>query len=500
MILLVSGFLIWVGAIVDQNQLQPLLSKALGSKYRVEMRSANISLLNRAIYAGGITILSAPDDQPILETDTISLSGIGLGAIFGKNFSIDILQVNDFTLNWDYSLLQEDNDTSQSPSTQKLAIQAVDLKNGTVKIIKNRQESSRYNDVSLKAGFEYNFRNSAEDSSRQKSRIKVDTLGLLFSEDRYRLAVSGLNFRQEDGFVSLSSMKLKPVGGYDQFMATLEYATNMFDIEVDDLKASGIDSKAFSKDKQINADLIEFGSFNIHVAKNKQIPEDPNKEKPQLLHKSIQQLPYDIQLDSLTFKHTNIQYSEQDEDGARPGTISFMNSTIYINNVDSRSSSPSILRAATYLENHSQLNTELTFTLNDGPFHMTGTGDLKTFDLTQLNSIFTDLEGIEIKSGNLHELNFEFEMKDDTSSGKMYLIYENLTIKPVDKDEHEGSFMKSVRGFFVNDLALRSENMADRNDEVKTGEIKYERDPDDSFFKYLWQTLRSGIFDIALRV
>jgi hypothetical protein len=59
---------------------------------------------------------------------------------------------------------------------------------------------------------------------------------------------------------------------------------------------------------------------------------------------------------------------------------------------------------------------------------MQGSGNLQSFDLKQLNSILMDLEGIEIVDGFVRELDFQFEIEDDTSTGRMHMIYENLDV------------------------------------------------------------------------
>jgi hypothetical protein len=101
---------------------------------------------------------------------------------------------------------------------------------------------------------------------------------------------------------------------------------------------------------------------------------------------------------------------------------------LYIAMDKQRPGNPARLHAVTYVQNHAELNTELAFTLHDGPFRMQGSGNLQSFDLKQLNSILMDLEGIEIVDGFVRELDFQFEIEDDTSTGRMHMIYENLDV------------------------------------------------------------------------
>ncbi len=496
-LIILSGLLIWLRYGVDQEQIQSILADALGPDYIVEINTARISPLKRAVSIGHMTISSSSDDRIIFRTDTLHISGINPSVIFRENLILSKVNMDVFTIDWDTSLFSGDEESGDDTSLKKLKIQSLDLTNGTIIARKEGGESNRINTLNLNAGLSFEFMGEP-DSPNSQYRIAIDSLGFLFSEDRYRFSLSGFNFEHQDSLLTLSSMKLTPVGGYFPFMSSLEFEANMFEMEIANFTASGIDAAAYHNQKIIKAQSLDFDAFRIHVAKDKQLPEKPDKKNPTLLNKSIQKLPFAIQLDSLFFRNTSIQYSEQDENGTRPGTISFMNSTIQIRDINSLSPLPANLIAVTYLQNHSELNTELNFTLDDGPFHMTGSGNLQPFDLKELNAIFMDLEGIEIVSGLVHELDFHFEMMDDTSSGSMHLVYENLQMELIDRDDYDTSISNSIKSLITNKVVLGSENLADSNNEVRTGDIDHVRNPESSFFQHLWHSLRSGIYDIAL--
>lgn len=499
-LIIISGLLLWLRYGVDQQQIESLLNDALGPVYNVELISGRILPLQRTVSIGHITISKSADDHTIFQSDTLHISGINPDIIFRKNVILSKVKLDAFTIDWDNLQLSGDEESNDDTSFKKLEIKSLDLTNGTIIQREEGGENSRINAFNLNAGLSFEFQAESDSINSMQYNMSIDSLGFLFSEDRYRFSLSEFNFKHQDSLLTLSSLKLIPVGGYSQFMSSLEFEANMVDIEIGNLTASGIDPTAYQNYEMIKARSLDFDAFQIHIAKNKQLPEHPDKENPRIISKSIQDLPFAIQLDSLFFRNTNIQYSEQDEKGTRPGTISFMNSTIQITDVNSLSPLPANLNAATYLQNHSQLNTEMSFTLNDGPFHMTASGNLNPFDLKNLNSIFMDLEGVEILSGKVHELDFQFEMINDTTSGRMNLLYENLKVELIDMDDYEISLKNSIISFVANKVALRVENLADSNNQKRTGEIEHVYDPESSFFKNLWHTLRSGIYDIALRV
>ncbi len=499
-LIILSGLLIWLRYGVDQRHVQSVLGNALGPDFKVEIASARISPLKRAVSIGHMTVSSTTENRVIFSTDTLHISGMGPGLVFRRNIVLSGFMMDTFTIDWDDALLGGDDGSADGMPVRKLEIDSLDLVNGTVIVREDGRESNRINTLNLKAGFSYEFVPETDSLVTPRRNIAIDSLGFLFSEDRYRLSLSGFDYDHLDGLLTLSSMKLTPVGGYFEFMSSLEYDDHMIEIEVMDFTASGIDPAAYRKHNLLKVGSMDVDAFSIHIAKDKRLPERPDKEDPTLLNKSVQNLPFAVQFDSLSFRNTNIQYSEQDKTGTRPGTISFMNSTIRIRDVNSLSPAPANLVAATYLQNHSELNTELNFTLDEGPFFMTGSGNLEPFDLKQLNSIFMDLEGIEIVSGSAHELDFYLEMVEDSSSGSMHLVYEDLEMKIIDRDGHGGTPSGFMMGLIAKNFVLRPENLPDTNDEIRTGVIDHVRESDSPFFQHIWYSLRSGIFDIVLRM
>ena len=499
-LIILSGLILWLRYGVDQGHIQSILADALGPDYNVEIYSAHVSPLKRAVSIGQMSISASSDGRTIFRTDTLHISGISPRLVFRKNIILAKVRMDTFTIDWDSSLLSGDEESNDETSVRKLDIQSLDLTNGTIIVRKEGGESDRINALNLKAGFLLEFMDEPDSTNSLNHRIAIDSVGFLFSEDRYRFSLSGFNFEQQDSLLTLSSMKLTPVGGFSRFMSSLEVREDMIEVGITNFTAAGVDPSAYHIHEIIKARSLDFDAFRVHIAADLQLPEKPDKPLPTLLNKTIQKLPFGIQLDSLFFRNTNIQYSEQHEKGTRPGTISFMNSTIQLFDLNSLSLSPAKLSAVTYLQNHSELNIELNFTLHDGPFHMTGSGNLKPFDLIQLNSILMDLEGVEVVSGLVQELDFDFEMIDDTSSGRMHLVYENLKLELIDKDDYDASLMNSLKSMLANEVVLESDNLPDSNNDLRTGEIDHVRPPESPFFQHIWFTLRSGMFDIVLRI
>ncbi|MFU8859471.1 MAG: hypothetical protein ACNA8K_03515 [Cyclonatronaceae bacterium] len=513
-LLFLFGFALLLLSTLDETDLELAAENVLGPDFSVEIGSARVTPFTRAIRMGDIRVSAAADGHLIFVADTLIMSGIDLMGLTRSRLSLSTLEMTNFTIDWSDELIAngEGGKTGSDTSAvingndgngilKKVTIRDIDIINGNLILREAGQIRSQYNTINLKGGFDTGLMTAAGAVKDRSAGIEIDSLGFQLSDNRYRFSLKNFTFTQNTGLLSLASLKLIPVGGYEQYMASLEYRTDMFEVEIKNLTVREIDDRAFIEDNTIKAGMAEADTFNLHVTTNIQLPKNPESSPPPLLNEKIQRLPYDLQLDAVIVHKGNISYSEQAGDGFRPGTVSFSNSTVRVSNVNSRSNEPAVLIAATYLQNHAELNTELRFSLGDGPFAMSGTGSLNRFDVTQLNSIFMDVAGIEVTSGMVHELSFRFGMAGNKSSGQMHLVYEDLKVKSIDKDDYRGGISRSVISLLANQFAIRSDNMPDSDGMVKEGVIEHERNPgEDPFFKYLWQTLRSGLFDILMKL
>ena len=493
LVIISVGVLLWLRFGINEEHIRHILSDALGPGYEIELESASVYPGSRSIALSSLLIRHTESGRTAFEADTLSISGLSLRTFSGNRLLASTFKIDSFILDWP-------DEASGSSDFQFLSIKTIEATNGTIIRREEGQETDRLNDFNLLSTVQYDPPTDADTVAIRDHRIAINSLDFKFFRDRYQVELRELEYIEQDSTLTVSSLDLTPIGGFARFMNSLEYETNMFKIAASNISANQIDPVALRSEDLVSFDHLELDTFNIHVSQSLKLPENPDEEDPELLNVIVQNLPYALQIGSILINSSDIQFSQLAEEGVRPGTISFMNSSVHMDNINSESEKAVTFKTTTYLENHAELETELNFTIDDGTFHMSGSGDLAPFELKELNSIFMDLEGIEIMSGVAHELEFEFEMVDDHSTGTMHLVYEDLSIQSIDKYDHEKRYQYRFIGYLFDDLPLRSENLAENRADLRTGTIDHERASEDPFFRYLWHTLRSGIYDIALRV
>lgn len=65
----------------------------------------------------------------------------------------------------------------------------------------------------------------------------------------------------------------------------------------------------------------------------------------------------------------------------------------------------------------------------------------------------------------------------------------------LNKETGKRGLRKRIGSFVLDDFMLKSEN-TDGDSSLRTGTIDHEHEPDDTFFKFLWHSVRSGLFSL----
>lgn len=97
----------------------------------------------------------------------------------------------------------------------------------------------------------------------------------------------------------------------------------------------------------------------------------------------------------------------------------------------------------------------------------------------------------------MNSLEFDFTADNQNSMGKLIAIYDNLSIKTLDKETLEETTGNNIISFFANLIAVHSSN---NDDDPREGEVEFEREEGYSMFSYWWKSLRSGIKSTIQRI
>jgi hypothetical protein len=114
-------------------------------------------------------------------------------------------------------------------------------------------------------------------------------------------------------------------------------------------------------------------------------------------------------------------------------------------------------------------------------------GSVKNMNLTELNKILVPIARVEIRSGNLHEIKFDYQYNEYRADGELTMSYSKLDVASLVKDRKKDDVNKLltliIHAFIKKDLSKNTDK----------GKILYYHDPERSTFNYWWKSILSGV-------
>ena len=226
--------------------------------------------------------------------------------------------------------------------------------------------------------------------------------------------------------------------------------------------------------------------FQLEVYRDKI---NPNKKT------TLSELPSDIlrkfkvffNIDTLEVNNSFVAYEELNKKERDPGRIFFSNLNINAYNFTNDASKLSnILNVKARFMDKGLMDVQFTFPFNNIEKYK-ASGHIAPFQLTELNSILKSAVLIEVKSGLLDTLSFQFTYDDKLATGRVNFSYKELKVnafKP--KNPDKVAIFKTIA---INQLIKINKVI---NADL-TGKINYPRSPMKSVFSYWWKSLLSGL-------
>jgi|GEM_PF-1673065 len=491
--------------LLNEENVAGYIDEMLGEDVGVTMSSVSWNPVNREFSAEDIKITRVEDEGEVIfaEITNFKISGIGLIEAVNGNLSADHLQIDGFFLDLNQipeSIGAADEESENGADDTVISIRLAEVMNGKVLFSTDNGGSGEAGGVMVSGGVDY--RADCEEcdlhSALKGIKVNLDTISYTTGDGYYEINARDLNIAEEESLIELASLTLEPLKSDEEFYELLDYRTEYFQIQLAGFRVEEFEFDEFRNAQDLVADVISIDTLDLQVKSDLRLPEDPEAEDPLLPHSALDELPFRIAFNQLTVNHADIRYSEYASDGIRPGSVLFAETHVVVEDVDNRSPGTVNIVTESYVMGEGLLNAEFSFPLGQEAFDMNIKGSLGNFDITLLNEIFIDLEGVVIEDGMIHGLVFEYNMTDSHSEGFIEIEYHDLSVDMVDKEDHSQNILKVLEGFFADQIMLRASSSSSDSDS-RRGEIEEERDEEKGFFNYLWVSLRSGLFDAVMR-
>ena len=257
-----------------------------------------------------------------------------------------------------------------------------------------------------------------------------------------------------------------------------------------------VDSLAFLKTRLIRNDKIDLQSpevtidqLNLSVYRNKKIPDDTRK-KP-MYSKMLRQFAFPLQLDTVQITNSKITYKEQAENDNLPGLVSFdsISAQIYNLSNDSATTKNTQVQVAAKFFAQSPVVFKWNYNVNDPTDQFSFYGQAHKITDQSINAFVDPAINVKTK-GLIDYLSFSFSGNNEEAMGKMKMKYDNFDVQIQKKDKTVNALLTRLANFIVGKKEKQGVLVEDK--------IKVRRDPERSFWNYVWLCIQKGLFKTVL--
>lgn len=510
-----------------EGRLDRTLDGATEGRYQLKIDDVEWGLLAQSLQIEGVTV--RPDSQSEKQKEgqrplprrirasvsSIDLQGIGTWALLWRRaLRLDALvvrrpQVRIRTL--DSSQTDARSSSAESDSTRdqgglsSVIVQKLRVEDGTL----TRGQSGHPPRDSL-WGLSFRLDRLSRDSVRSKpareylarqfSKGAFDGFRRSIPSGPYEFRLGRGRVSRQDSVLAVQDARFAPTVSDTVFMRRHEYRANRIRTGAERVAVVGFDYRRFVEEGALHAARVRVDTLTLDVYRDNHLPPHPKDPPPPMPQDVTERLNRSLRIDTLRLRDSHIRYTKRPEGVPKNGSIWFEDlwATLYnlTNDPDRMTpSTPLVAEVRTRVNGAGLLRTTLRIPLLAPQLALSFEGRLGVMDARAFNDTFVPLSGTRIENGQVDSLWFQADVKRGMATGPLHGVYRNLEVEMLNEATGERNLRNRLKTA-VTSLALRSKNVPGEGD-METGRIEHEHAADHTFFKFLWQAVRSGIYSLV---
>jgi hypothetical protein len=316
--------------------------------------------------------------------------------------------------------------------------------------------------------------------------VAAGDIHIALPEYFYTITLQKLAYSRDKKTFRIDSLRMVPSLKRLEFAIQAGHQIDQISCQVPAIQVNGF-SIGETLSPAISAHHIAL-QFKMEVFRDKRYP-DAVQQPSMLPMKFMRKLPFALHVDSLMISPSFASYHELPETGGMPGMVFFNQLQGGIYNISTDSVGECTMKVNSRFMDAGDLNAGFTFPLaKNKPYGITGS--LRDFDMKAINPILRPIASMEIQSGKMHALKFQFQYDEHESAGNLDLRYTDVQIHSIRHNEKKS--VNKFQTFLINTLV---QNTMDKHDAMnkRSGQINWKRDSQSGLLSYWWKSILSGI-------
>jgi hypothetical protein len=273
----------------------------------------------------------------------------------------------------------------------------------------------------------------------------IEKMSMSRHEGMYGLTIARILFNTDEQNLIIDSVLVIPNYEKYEFAHKAGRQIGRLNLSVPRISINGINFQRMA-DSVWAASKVIIESFDLYSFKDKRVSDMPKiiKEMPMAFFLN---LSYSIKVDTIVIDKGHIVVEEFPESGIESGIVTFddlSGSITHLNNRIREGDIPyATLQAKALLMNQGRINATFQFPL-DGSATYRAEGTVSRMPFAALNPLLKGLADIEVESGYLNNLIFNFNYTDYVSRGLLQVEYDDLHIVVLNKNEKSTNEFKTL--------------------------------------------------------
>lgn len=313
-------------------------------------------------------------------------------------------------------------------------------------------------------------------------------------EKLYRFSIGDMYYSSVNNRFTVKDIRIIPNFSKEVHQKKVGFQSDYFTGKIDSIFIVQPNIRRWFDRNEMTGKYLSVNGMNIDLFRDKQTPFD-EKRRPKMLQDMIKSVSFPVSLDSLVLTGSRVSYSEKTATGDREGKIQFSGIHArlmpFSNIKSSNGSIPDLaLDGTATIQDSCELRVNMNYLMNDQANSFKVKGSLNQFNMRIMNPVLEPLALVSIRSGKVHQFNFNFSADNTSASGQLFFGYDNLKISVLEMKEGNTKEAR-LASFLANSLLLRSKNP--RGKELLPDEILFHRDQKRSVLNYWWKSVFSGV-------
>jgi hypothetical protein len=295
---------------------------------------------------------------------------------------------------------------------------------------------------------------------------------------------------------AVKSMHITPLLGEAAFVHNAKWQTDRLDFDFYNLVFKQVNVQEILNGNLI-ANELTIKTAQFKVFRDKNYPQKKISLIGRYPQQSFLKIPVNVALKKVVIEQGYIEYKEKESLTGKSGVVIFDDIHATLHNVTNnpagiRKNGICTINFSSRFLHKIPVNAtwQIYLNSNNGKFAINGT--MQSLDATILNQLSKPMALVAINSGTVTSLDFNLIGNDNRTKGIVRLLYNDLTIKILKKDESNDDYKKKKVMSLMANIMVINANPA-KNKPVRIVTVSHPRDVYRSIFNFIWKSIFEGV-------